>query len=257
MAHWYGRPSISVFASYPDFGFSSWSHRFPAPRDLFSWYFDVIKLFLSAKSDGRRQCTQAAPHPSTILARRCLSYVTREWRSLVAQESTMLKSPKIRRFWDDFSANSEPKHLEKYLFDHHGSFYIVIHTEIRNIVLRFSCFTVSITENSFFWKFFHPSHVPYGGRKLEVKNPKNRNSKTLFDPNKISRIHGFHQFPGIVMVRGELCSFVCTLFPNYEGRYTKMMIFQNSVRVKNHLRVNIFRIFHFQKTLLIRQNWRV
>ena len=146
-----------------------------------------------------------------------------------------------------FSANSEPKHLEKYLFDHHGSFYIVIHTEIRNIELRFSCSTVSITENSFFEKIFHPSHFPYGGRKLEVKKPKNRNSKTLFDPNKISRIHGFHQFPGIVMVLIEPRSFVCTLFPNYEGRYTKMMIFQNFSRVKTQLRGIIFWNFCFRK----------
>ena len=60
------------------------------------------------------------------------------------RQSKMLKSPKIRRFCDRFrrfSANSEPKHLEKYLFDRHLSFYIVIHTEIRNIELRFSCFS--------------------------------------------------------------------------------------------------------------------
>ena len=31
-------PSIRVFASCPDFGFSSWSHHFPAARDLISWY---------------------------------------------------------------------------------------------------------------------------------------------------------------------------------------------------------------------------
>ena len=92
---------------------------------------------------------------------------------------------------------------------------------------------------------------------MGLKNRKNRNSKTLFDSNKISKIHGFHQFPGIVMVLVELFLFVCTRVPNYEGLYTKMMIFRNFVWVKNHLRVNIFRIFHFQKNLLIRQNWQV
>ena len=94
-------------------------------------------------------------------------------------------------------------------------------------------------------------------RFLSLKNRKNRNSKTLFDPNKISRIHVFHHFPSIVMVLIEPCSLRCTLVPNYEGLYAKMMTFRNFVWVKNHLRVNIFRIFHFQKTLLIRQNWQV
>ena len=92
---------------------------------------------------------------------------------------------------------------------------------------------------------------------MGLKNRKNRNSKTLFDSNKIFRIHGFHPFTGIVMVFGELFLFVCARVPNYEGLYTKMMIFQNFVWVKNHLRVKIFRIFNSQKSPTIMLKWWV
>ena len=40
-------------------------------------------------------------------------------------------------------------------------------------------------------KKFHPSHVPYLGMFLEVKNPKNRTSKVVFHPNRIFKSHQF------------------------------------------------------------------
>ena len=40
-------------------------------------------------------------------------------------------------------------------------------------------------------KKFHPSHAPYGGMFLEVKNPKNRTPKVVCHPNRIFKSHQF------------------------------------------------------------------
>ena len=40
-------------------------------------------------------------------------------------------------------------------------------------------------------KKIHPSHVPYRGRILEVKNPKNFTPKVVLDPNSIFKSHHF------------------------------------------------------------------
>ena len=39
--------------------------------------------------------------------------------------------------------------------------------------------------------FFHPSVIPYGGRKMEVKNPKNFILKVVLHPNTILKSHHF------------------------------------------------------------------
>ena len=40
-------------------------------------------------------------------------------------------------------------------------------------------------------KNLHPSHAPYGGMFLEVKNPKNPNPKVVLHPNTIFKSHHF------------------------------------------------------------------
>ena len=58
------------------------------------------------------------------------------------------------------------------------------------------CYTAPYQGVRFFENFFRPSDVPYGGRILKVKNPKNRTPKVILHPNRIFKNHHF-----VVIVR--------------------------------------------------------